>query len=125
LRRFITNAEKTTREKSINNYEKREDLHNVTDNDNESERERRIRREMFGYKKNTNIQKQIMKKKARRSVTVSGSMKRLFEGEILRGRRGDTLRVTETVIRATEGVHWYTRLMLKTAEMLRCTQQII
>jgi hypothetical protein len=51
---------KAKREESNNNDEEREDFHN---NDNERGRERRIRREMVGYKENkTNIQKRKMKK---------------------------------------------------------------
>jgi hypothetical protein len=46
---------KTTREES-NNNEEREDVHNGKNKDNEMERERKIRRELFGYReKETNI----------------------------------------------------------------------
>ena len=58
---------------------------------------------MVGQKgKKTNIQKRKMKK-ARKILTASRNMQRLSEGELLRRRR-DAVRVTETEIRATEGV---------------------
>jgi len=63
-----------------------------------------------------------MKKARGKNVTSSGKMKRLSERKFLRGRRRDTMRVTETEIRATEGVHWYTTQVLKTVELPRCTQ---
>jgi hypothetical protein len=61
------------------------------------------------------------KKLLKKSVTESKNMKRLPEGEFLRGRRGDVMTVTENEIRTTEGVHWYTGQMLETSELLRCT----
>lgn len=44
------------------------------------------------------------KRKRRQSVTASRNMKRLSRGKFLPGRRRDALRVTETEIRATDGV---------------------
>jgi hypothetical protein len=56
LRRFITNAERTTREESNNNDKEREDVHSDINNDNDMERERRIRRrEMVGNKEKEKI----------------------------------------------------------------------